>query len=630
MEAMQSQTSCTPRTILLLTAALFSLAASAQASDKKVPADWWNKEWTARKTFTIDTTAEGAPVMEAIGTAPVLVRLHEGNLQFPIAKEDGSDLRFIGPDGKPLSYHIERFDTTLYEAFVWVKVPEIKSAGKTTFTLYYGAGQSPNATRVEDVKGTYDADTVLIYHFSEQNAPATDASGNNITAEKAGLSMDGAIVGRGVRFTGSNPIKVPAHPAVQWADGGSITLSAWINPSALSSDAVVFSRKSGNSGFKVGLASGVPYVEVGGSKAVEGKAIDKGNWTHLAVTAANGKVVLYVNGEAQGTGDASLPALNTPLYIGGEEGSDSGFAGEFDEFTMSRVARSAGFIKFQAINQGKGAAQKLLSFGEEQQTDGPAGEDAHDLGKVIKVIVDNLGQVEWIVIGILGVMAAISWVIMIMKGKMLNAATKGNHLFFHDWAHVANDLTALDHEDDETAASLCGRVDRKRHNLIKHSVVYRLYHVGVEELRKRSMASTGTYLLTDAANAAVRASMDAEMVRQSHRLSNGLVILTICVSGGPFVGLLGTVIGVMIVFAAIAAKGEVNVTAIAPGVAGALLATVAGLAVAIPALFGYNYLIALVKNATSDMGVFIDEFVTRIAEYYSADRVVTSTQKDAA
>ena len=70
-----------------------------------------------------------------------------------------------------------------------------------------------------------------------------------------------------------------------------------------------------------------------------------------------------------------------------------------------------------------------------------------------------------------------------------------------------------------------------------------------------------------------------------------MVLLTIAISGGPFLGLLGTVVGVMITFAAIAAAGDVNINAIAPGISAALLATVAGLAVAIPALFGYNYLI---------------------------------------
>jgi biopolymer transport protein ExbB len=96
-----------------------------------------------------------------------------------------------------------------------------------------------------------------------------------------------------------------------------------------------------------------------------------------------------------------------------------------------------------------------------------------------------------------------------------------------------------------------------------------------------------------------------------------MVLLTIAISGGPFLGLLGTVVGVMITFAAIAAAGDVNVNSIAPGIAAALVATVAGLAVAIPALFGYNYLASRIKSVSNETIVFADEMVTRLAETYA-------------
>jgi biopolymer transport protein ExbB len=104
-----------------------------------------------------------------------------------------------------------------------------------------------------------------------------------------------------------------------------------------------------------------------------------------------------------------------------------------------------------------------------------------------------------------------------------------------------------------------------------------------------------------------------------HKLNSGIVLLTIAISGGPFLGLLGTVVGVMITFATIAAAGDVNVNAIAPGISAALVATVAGLIVAIPALFGYNYLNTRIGSTRSDMLVFVDEFETRMAEIYSPD-----------
>jgi biopolymer transport protein ExbB len=111
--------------------------------------------------------------------------------------------------------------------------------------------------------------------------------------------------------------------------------------------------------------------------------------------------------------------------------------------------------------------------------------------------------------------------------------------------------------------------------------------------------------------------MDATLVRMTQKLGSQMVLLTIAISGGPFLGLLGTVVGVMITFAAIAASGDVNVNSIAPGIAAALAATVAGLGVAIPALFAYNWLNTKIKEINADMRVFVDEFVTRVAEHYS-------------
>ncbi len=73
----------------------------------------------------------------------------------------------------------------------------------------------------------------------------------------------------------------------------------------------------------------------------------------------------------------------------------------------------------------------------------------------------------------------------------------------------------------------------------------------------------------------------------------------------------------MITFAAIATSGDVNINAIAPGVAGALMATVVGLLVAIPALFGYNYLITRIKDVTAQMHLFLDLLITRMAENYN-------------
>jgi biopolymer transport protein ExbB len=172
----------------------------------------------------------------------------------------------------------------------------------------------------------------------------------------------------------------------------------------------------------------------------------------------------------------------------------------------------------------------------------------------------------------------------------------------------------------EHVKALGGRIDEKSLRTIRSASIYRIYRIGTEELRHRLAKDGREGRVSRAISArsvqAIRATLDGGLVRETQKLNRSMVLLTIAISGGPFLGLLGTVIGVMITFAAIAQQGEVNVNSIAPGISAALAATVTGLAVAIPALFGYNYLLSRVKDATSDMQVFIDEFVTKMAEFY--------------
>ncbi|MGH8552702.1 MAG: MotA/TolQ/ExbB proton channel family protein, partial [Methylococcales bacterium] len=144
------------------------------------------------------------------------------------------------------------------------------------------------------------------------------------------------------------------------------------------------------------------------------------------------------------------------------------------------------------------------------------------------------------------------------------------------------------------------------------SSLYRIYHAGIQGVKQRKLASLRG--LSAEALAVIRVHLDAALSREQQRLNSNLVLLTIAISGGPFLGLLGTVVGVMITFAAIAATGDVNVNAIAPGISAALMATVAGLVVAIPCLFGYNYLLTQVKELTVEMRIFADELIHRFAE----------------
>jgi len=274
------------------------------------------------------------------------------------------------------------------------------------------------------------------------------------------------------------------------------------------------------------------------------------------------------------------------------------YSGLLDELQIATAVRSADWLRFVRAAQA-GDAKLVASTTQARDAAGEGGGGGGDLG-YIGVLVKNLTIDAIVVIAILGLMFLVAVWVMIDKALMVRRVAKGNDSF------MASFRAATDVMQAEGTA---------KH---PHSPLAKLYDAGLHQLAKRNIGSNSQATLGGASLDAVKAAVDADMVRENHKLNDWMVLLTIAISGGPFLGLLGTVVGVMITFAAIAAAGDVNVNAIAPGIAAALLATVAGLGVAIPALFGYNYLASRIKTLSADMQVFVDEFVTRLAEGYGA------------
>ena len=594
-----------------LLAALLMLCTAAHAKDK-----WWDAAWSARRGITVDTTAAGANISEPIGGATVLVRLFQANYPATV-KEDLSDLRFVAEDNKTLlPFHVEKIDALMGEAYVWVKLPEVKPNAKTNFWMYYGTHET-SVAKVEDPKACYDADTVLVFHFGESAQPAGDATKNGNSAETAGGKAEGAQIGSGTAFNSANPVPITASPSLLWTDGNPVTITAWVKVAAPQPDAVVLSRREGEKSFVLGVNNGTPFIEIAGKRSLSALPLTPNSWAHLAVVAEAAKTTLYVNGEQVSALGAGMPGMNSTLMVSGDSRPGAtGFTGELDELQIHKTARPAGFIQLAALGQGGEKSAKVIVVGDhEQPTNWLSWLTTGHFG----VIVKNLTFDGWVVIVILAVMAVLSWYVMVTKTRYLNSLSAGNELFMQQWRYVAADLTVLDSDDVENSKSLGGRVTKENVKKLRRSSVYRIYHIGVEEIRHRLASDRQQGLrrgLAGRSIQAIRAALDGGLVRETQKINKLIVLLTICISGGPFLGLLGTVIGVMITFAAVAAAGEVNVNAIAPGIAAALLATVAGLAVAIPSLFGYNYILSRVKDAKDDMHIFIDEFVTKMAEFY--------------
>ncbi len=596
------------------------LALAAGASAILLPlhakdSTWWNPAWPQFQEITIDTGADAAATSESISDATVLVRLHDGNFQFLNAADDGSDLRFVAADGKTLlSHHVEKYDNLLNEAFVWVKIPEIKANGQTGIRLYYGS-VDPSSAPAKSPADAYDGDTDFVHHFS---GSATDATSNGYNAEGPASIADGSLIGGGLRLPGTAPVLIDAP---DWSENPAFTLSFWVRPAAPQPGAVILSRGDGAESFKVLLDSGVPSVEIQASavpvRVAAEAALPDASWSHLAVVSENGTVTLYVNGTQTAQAVTTVPALSGPFSLGG---TDAGFSGEIDEFQLSSVARTPDFLKFAAINQGTSdSAARTLFLGELQSSGGGAGGHSEMLEHVMLFgdIAGNMMFDGWIAIGVCVIMIIVGWSVAAQKFLYLNSIQKGTGEFLHLWKRLSSDLTAIDHADDNSVRSFGGNADPETIELVEKSPLYQIYHIGSEEIKHRlERDKHRTKGLSGRSIQAIRAALDAGLVRATHKLTNGLVYLTISIAGGPYVGLLGTVVGVMITFAIIAKSGEVDVNSIAPGIASALLATVAGLVVAIPALFIYSYLNGRIKNITAEMHVFIDEFVAKMAEFY--------------
>jgi biopolymer transport protein ExbB len=406
-------------------------------------------------------------------------------------------------------------------------------------------------------------------------------------------------------------------PATGW------TVTTWLKFDQAPPNSVLFQR-SGTAGVvTLAIKEQTPYLEVtdaaGAKQEFTAEAnVAPGTWHNLAVVASAGNLAIYIDGTAAGTFPVTLADLTGDITIGADAVGARGFSGLIDQLAIYKTARDANAIKFDVQMQGVGSA--VLTYGEDATPDSEEGGESYIMSTLDNVTIDG-----WVIIGILGVMFVISFMVMISKAIVINYTHGENKKFEQAFSKLGiQDIQTLnsaqteeDEEDFEDSPLLFSLTSD---GSFKGSSIYRIYHVGVEEMNKRLMKSAGSdasQVLSAGAMAAVKASMDAVLVRELQKLNSQMVLLTIAISGGPFLGLLGTVVGVMITFAAIAVSGEVNVNSIAPGIAAALAATVAGLTVAIPALFGYNYLGSRIKVISADMHVFVDEFVAKLAEQHT-------------
>lgn len=546
---------------------------------------WWNGDWKVRKKIVLDGGPQGADVKDTVGPLPIAIRLHTGNFLFADARPDGSDIRFVADDDKtPLPFRIELFDSVNQLAVIWVQVPRVTPAQPPTAVWLYSSNEK--APSGENSAAVFDAATLLHLDFSEPQGAFKDASAfaNSIVA--TGVTTNAAgWAGAAAVFEG-NPLRVSPAPSARPPSGAGagLTITAWIKPAAVQK-AMLFAW----GGVTLELVDN-QLVARADKASVSATAPAAGEWSQIGL-ALSDRLVLYVNGAAVGSQPAGPIAPSGDIVLG------QGYRGELDAFDLAGTARGADWFKLLAA---QGANGHLLTYTEAEATE----ETGHT--GYIAVLFRSLTVDAKVVIAILSVMFAIAIWVMIDKAILIARTGKDNAAFLTAFERSPGAFLSPDADAQRAAPAA---------PILANSSLLRLHQTAMRELRLRIVERQRK--VTAESLAAIKASIDSTLIRENQRLNRSMVLLTIAISGGPFLGLLGTVVGVMITFAAIAAQGDVNINAIAPGIAAALLATVAGLAVAIPSLFGYNYLITRIKAITADMQAFSDEFVSKLAEVHA-------------
>lgn len=209
--------------------------------------------------------------------------------------------------------------------------------------------------------------------------------------------------------------------------------------------------------------------------------------------------------------------------------------------------------------------------------------------------------------------SAWAWTIMITKAMQLKQADHTTAAFLAAFRTERNP-TALFTKREEYRGSPLNTIYKAGCNALGGEL--QAHGIDPDDLLMGDLTSESHRRLRLSQLESLRAVVDRNVADEALGLEDQMGLLATAVSAAPFLGLLGTVWGVMDAFSGMAASGSAALSAVAPGISGALLTTIVGLLVALPSMIGYNMLSSKIRHISVQMDNFAQEFVSAIQNSY--------------
>lgn len=229
-------------------------------------------------------------------------------------------------------------------------------------------------------------------------------------------------------------------------------------------------------------------------------------------------------------------------------------------------------------------------------------------GSLFSMIL-NAGVMVQFVLLLLLFFSVVSWAIIFMKYRSMKKVKRENDLFL-DVYMKSNKLSDIFPESKK----------------YKHSSIAEVFQAGYTELVKITKVMRGSPTVKETDESLpnlemkgidnVERALNRACSAEATKLESTLSFLATTGSASPFIGLFGTVWGIMDTFRGIGTRGSATLAVVAPGISEALIATAAGLAAAIPAVIFYNYYLNKVKDMSGEMDNFASEVLNIIERYY--------------